>query len=198
MEKLKYNEIRKTGIEHLKFNETSMNLKAIKRFASRNSIDVDVFLKSKNMNLQRPLVWNIRQKQAFIVSFLQEAPIGVFTFVQYTKKPEAGLTGIFQNDVLKVLDGKQRLTTLLEFTNNGFPIVFKGNEYYFNDMEDKLQNFMLRQYLRINILYDYEVDPELTEDDYVRVFLYLNYAGETQSQEYLDDLNNMIGNEIAK
>lgn len=194
----------KTGIENLKITSSSLNLKHIKRFVSRAAYDCDVFLKSKNRNLQREFVWSLEQKQALVCSFLREAPVGVVTIVQYTKKEDKSSveamnkSSVFGNDILKIIDGKQRLNALLEFSNNVFPIFVNDIGYFFDDMDDKLQSLLLNKYINVNILYDYEEDPELTDDDYIKLFLFLNHAGQTQSQEYLNELNSMVNNFIVK
>lgn len=182
MKTLKFIDVVKTGVENIKVHDLSSDLRHIMRC----EIDFDVFLKSKNQNLQRPFVWNLNLKQSFVLRFLQNTPIGVLTIVKYSKGERDTET------MYKIIDGKQRLSTLISFYNNEFPIVYDGEEYYFKDLDSDLQNYMLRKSIRINVVYDYEFDPALTDDDYIRLFLFLNYAGEAQSQEYLESLNQMV------
>ena len=68
---------------------------------------------------QRGLVWNQKQKVSFIEAFLREAIIPpIYINRLDTRKSTVG----------KVIDGQQRLTTLIDFVNDGIE-VFGGYKY---------------------------------------------------------------------
>src|SRR5207302_783900 len=75
------------------------------------SIDFDVFLPSKNMNLQRGFVWTRLQKQELMISILKGVRIPPIAAIQY--KINGG--HLKEATILKIIDGKQRLSSLLSF-----------------------------------------------------------------------------------
>ena len=75
---------------------------------SRLKFDFDVWLPSKGMNLQRPLVWTLGQKQALIESVI------IRRFIP----PISAIYTI--DDVYQVIDGKQRLNALISYLDNQF------------------------------------------------------------------------------
>ena len=75
---------------------------------ARLTFDFDVYLPSKTMNLQRPLVWTQAQKEALIESIIVKRFIPPISAI-YTDE-----------SVYQVIDGKQRLTTLIAYLNNEF------------------------------------------------------------------------------
>jgi uncharacterized protein with ParB-like and HNH nuclease domain len=73
-------------------------------------MDYDVYLPSIDMNLQRGYVWTLLQKQALIISMLKGIKMPHMVFVQK------------ENYILEVIDGKQRLSTMVDFCKNEFQI----------------------------------------------------------------------------
>src|SRR5665213_654832 len=82
-------------------------------------LDFGVFLPSIGKNLQRPLVWNLKQKQELVLSVFKDVYIPPICMIQHKSKP-----GV-DSCKLEVIDGKQRPYTMLDFYKNIFPIVVK-------------------------------------------------------------------------
>src|SRR5690554_3379648 len=110
-------ELRKT----LRFNPHEINSQ-IRFFAEHANIDFDVYLPTRKMNLQRDFVWTIDQKRELIWSILMNRHI-----------PRMALLNILadgdSNGIYQVIDGKQRLSAMLDFYNNKYTLLIDGKEY---------------------------------------------------------------------
>jgi len=140
-------------------------------------LDFDVFLPSKNKNLQRPLVWNIKQKRELIFSILKGVKI-----------PDISVL-ITDHKKYSIIDGKQRLSTIIAFINNEFSLEYEGKEYFFNDCEDEIQRELLYYSPMGNIAYDYE-DTPLSDENKILWFEMINFAGTPQDIEHLNNLKS--------
>lgn len=164
-------------------------------------LDFDVWLPTYGRNLQRELCWSPRQKSELIISILKDVNIPPLTIVQVRDhKAENPL-------VWQIIDGKQRFTTVLGFLRNEFPIVLDWNHitdssYRYNDLPEELQKKIKWFDFRANMVYSHiyydDVDEKtkerefVTDKDKVDLYLYLNYSGTPQEQEFMDDLVGLV------
>ena len=77
-----------------------------------------------NRRYQRKLVWTQQEKTAFIDSLLQNYSIPIFLLAQNTDG-EGKIT-------YDIIDGMQRLNSIMSFIENEFSIEWNGKQYYFN------------------------------------------------------------------
>jgi len=147
--------------------------------SGRYTLDFDVFLPSIGMNLQRPLVWTLFQKQQFIISLMKGAPIPKVCVIQHTY--EDG------KKIYQIIDGKQRLSTYLEYIDNAFPIVFNGEEYFFEDLDDMFQ-YRLHAYNFYGDLAFSYYDTPISDSDKIEWFNQINFAGTPQDEEHMKAL----------
>lgn len=75
-------------------------------------LDLEVWLPTRNCNLQREKVWTIQQKRELIMSVFVERAIPPVCIMSLIDKDEKNSLG---NDIKQVIDGKQRLTTFMDF-----------------------------------------------------------------------------------
>jgi len=86
-----------------------------------------------NPDFQRGKAWETdRQKSELIESILMGVPIPIFYFFET------------QNGKMEVVDGRQRITTFIDFFNNEFPLTYLPylddlNTKYFRDLPPRLQ-----------------------------------------------------------
>lgn len=159
-------------------------------------LDFDVYLPTYGRNLQRELCWSPRQKSELIISILKEVNIPPLTIVQVRDR-KADNPMVWQ-----IIDGKQRLTTVIGFLRNEFPIVVEGSEYYYKDLPEELQKMIKWFSFHANVVYSniyYDnVDEKIkerefvTDKDKVELYLYLNYSGTPQEQEFMKDLVELV------
>jgi uncharacterized protein with ParB-like and HNH nuclease domain len=153
---------------------------SVKYFKNLN-IDWNVFLPTKNKNLQRDFVWTIEQKRELINSVLIGRHIPHCAIINIVDS-ENELQEIYQ-----IIDGKQRLSTLLNFVDNKFTIDIEGKEYLFselpNDYQLAINNFYFRYYV-VNEPYD----NRMSDQQKINWFRFINYAGTPQDSEHLRSL----------
>jgi uncharacterized protein with ParB-like and HNH nuclease domain len=148
---------------------------SISFFAKHCEIDFDVFLPTKNRNLQRDFVWDIDQKRELIWSILIGRNI-----------PRMAMINTYE-EVYQVIDGKQRLSTMLEFYKGKFSLKIDGKYYLYLDLPQDYQ----RQIERFNFSYYIvnEIDTEIISDEQkIHWFKFINFAGTPQELSHLNSL----------
>ncbi len=161
-------------------------------------IDWDVYLPKYNRNLQRPFVWSNKQKAELIKSILRDIEIAPLTIIQVRdRRAEHPL-------VWQIIDGKQRFSSILSYLRCEFPITINGEYFYYNnlpkELQEKIKWFDIRAYVvHHNIYYNTDNLTEherlrdtVTDDDRIELYLYINYAGVPQDENYLKELANIV------
>lgn len=155
----------------------------LKFFLKNYKIDFDVFLPTKNMNLQRGLVWTDLQKQELILSVFKQK-FGSHNGVRLIPPFHAVK---LSDTEFQIIDGKQRLTTIISYYNNEFPIEINGEKYFYNDLDRQLQNAISGFSVELIIKYNYDDDP-VTDEDKISWFELINYSGTPQEKSHLNKL----------
>ena len=167
----------------LRFRVSSnMSLYSVKHFSENkygDKYDLDVYLPSKDMNLQRGLVWSSEQKEEFIKSIFKGIQILPLSIIQYRGSP-----GISSQVTYKFIDGKQRFTTVLSFLENGFPIRVNGIGYHYRDLAQDAKDNIDRFDFTFNIAYEYDYDM-ISDDEKIQWFEMINFMGTKQDSEHL-------------
>ena len=187
---LKLEEIRKT----LSFKTQTINLVfRLEEFLDSDFylLDFDVFLPSKNKNLQRELCWTLQQKQELIKSVLKGIKLSDLKMIQ--KKIKAEKPDSIRQ--LQVIDGKQRLTTLLSFLKNEFPLEVNGEEYFYDDLDQDAKNVFSISCPAVEIAYEYVYSDGIdnviiSDDEKIAWFEMINFAGTPQDIEHLNNLKS--------
>ena len=103
-------------------------------------LDFDVLL-SDGEPLQRGIEWDLHRRQSFILSILSNygqddnsEKLGGFSLVKSGIRRKTAAGELVDVQEWLVIDGKQRLTTLLDFMDNKFPVVVNGHEYLFKEL----------------------------------------------------------------
>jgi hypothetical protein len=151
-------------------------------------IDYDVKL-SNGMNLQRDLVWTLTQKQALIESMLKGLSLPEFHVVLY--KSAAAERGDTRTTVFKIIDGKQRLSTIQQFINNEFMFEWNGISYYFADFDKDTKFIITNYHMHFKIVYEYD-DRRLTDKQLVDWFNMVNFSGTQQDAAHMANLQNSL------
>jgi hypothetical protein len=100
---------------------------------------------------QRRTVWSPSYRRYFIDTVLRNFPSPAI-FIDWQIKPG-------ESTVYNVVDGKQRLTTLIDFTNDGFHLgdLFGGEGYddpYWSDLSEDLQKRLMSYVLTVENISD--------------------------------------------
>lgn len=140
----------------------------------QSDIDFDVYLPTKGFNLQREYVWSDLQKQELIMSIILEKRIDAISFIiAYTK----------EKDSIEIIDGKQRLSTIIAFIKNEFAIELEGKKFYLKDLDKSFQLLFENLTVRARWIRKHE-ENEITDDDKIKWFNFINFAGTPQDAEH--------------
>ena len=127
---------------------------------------------------QRGLVWTKEQKQAFIKALMIGKAEIQPVFIRNPKKREGGL---------EVLDGKQRLTTILEYVRGEFEV----EGFYYKDLNSsdiQIFNYTPMVYTEIKY-YDNKVGLTMMPiEQKIELFLQVNGYGQHVSDEHLEKI----------
>ena len=153
----------------------------MKNFDSR-TYSINDFIEWDERNLleispkfQRRSVWSPQAKSYLISTILEQKPLPKI-FVRATTDPKTKTT------VREVVDGQQRLRTILSFVKDGFRISKVHSEEYggllYSELSDEIQSEFLRYEISVDLLLD------LCDRDILDVFARLNtYSVSLNKQE---------------
>lgn len=165
----------------LNFNPQEINSQ-VKYFAEKANIDFDVFLPSVGMNLQRDFVWDIDQKRELIWSILMNRNIPRMAMMNILIKDSDKL-----DDVYQIIDGKQRLSTMIDFYHNRFTLLIDDKDYLFRDLPQDYQN-IIQSYHFAYYIANEPIDEPFTDQDKIDWFKLINFAGTPQDKEHFEKL----------
>ena len=140
----------------------------------------DIFSKAYTFGLdlnpeyQRGNVWEMGDKIKLLDSIFNTIDIGKFVFIRLPTK--SGCPGY------EVLDGKQRVTTILDFYENRF----KYNGLFFNELS-RIDQHHFKNYTISSASLD---NPSLQEK--LEYFLRLNTGGKLVDQKHLDRIEKTL------
>lgn len=137
--------------------------------------DFDMFLPSKGKNLQRPLIWSLFQKQQLIISILKGIRVPGITVV------------VLEHKLYQIIDGKQRLNAISSFLKGDFAIEFNGGYYFISDLGEWAERAITHYSIEGDIYYEYD-DNRMSDDDKIKLFEQINFAGTPQDIEHLNNL----------
>jgi hypothetical protein len=152
------------------------------RYFKKAKIDWNVFLKTKGKNLQRDFCWTLQQKREIINSVLIGRHIphcAIIDTIDPTNKVES---------IYEIIDGKQRLSSIIDFTYDKFTIIIEGKEYLFSELPNEYQNHIDKfnfRYYRV----DEQYDKPITDEQRLSWFKFLNFAGTPQDEIHLASLD---------
>jgi len=157
----------------LRFNPHEIN--SMVYYFKTEKIDWDVFLPSRGKNLQRDFVWTLDQKREIIWSILMRRSIPRMAVV-YTI-----------GNVYQIIDGKQRLSSMIDFIDEKFTLLVDGEEYLFSQIPHDYQ-VIISHYAFPYYVVNENFEGEITDEDKINWFKFINFAGTPQEKEHLDSL----------
>jgi hypothetical protein len=133
-----------------------------------------------NPDYQRGHVWDDNDKVRLIDSIMNGCDIGKFVFIHLPYK-EGG-------PFYEVLDGKQRITAIIEFYESRFQ--YKGK--YFHELSRLDQG----EFLRVSVSYAEVRNP--TREAKLRFFLSVNTTGRPVEESHIKHVKELLEQETGK
>ncbi len=175
-----------SNLRTFKLDSNSLSIKLHTFF--KRKVDYDVFLPKYNCNLQRELVWSLKQKQRLIESMLIRRDIPNISIIQIEDP-----TSDTHEDLIQVIDGKQRLSAMRDFYLNDFSITLEGNNYYFKDLPKEYQIAISRYDIRFDNVYEgFGIKNRITDDDKIEWYERLNFFGTEQDENHIKNIKGEL------
>lgn len=167
------------------FNRVGSSTQVIEKYKQlpNLNIDFDVYLPDYKINLQRDFVWSLEQQQEFILSIFKKV---------YLTPVSVVVNDTSDNKVYQVIDGKQRISTIIAYLNNKFPVKVDKDSIYYNDLDQDSKITFGNQHLLGYILYTSEDFDPLTDLDKIKWFEYINFIGTPQDKLHQQKLKELI------
>ena len=131
-----------------------------------------------NPDYQRDFVWSKEDQQALLDSIFHNIKIGHFVFVERDAIE-------FTDPAYEILDGKQRLTTLLAFYLNQIPY----GDIYYNDLCQKDKHWFEQSAVSVAIL------RNKSRKEILEQFIALNTTGHTVDKTHIDNVKKLLDSE---
>jgi hypothetical protein len=134
---------------------------------------------------QRELCWNLEDKQQLIQSIYDNIDIGGIVIRKHDIEKLEILANSGESNLsfADIVDGKQRLHTIVEFVNNQFP------DSYGNHFEDFDNSAKLELYRSQLLKYSEMVG---NDKQTIEQFLKMNKLGVPQSSEHLNNVSGLL------
>lgn len=147
------------------------------KYFKQLDIDWNVYLPTKGKNLQRDFVWTLDQKREIIWSILIKRLI-----------PRMAVICTKEN-VYQIIDGKQRLSAMIDFVENKYTLLMLEGEFYFNELPDDYQKVIENYYFAYYIVHEESEAYPVTDEDKINWFKFINFSGTPQDAEHLLSLS---------
>lgn len=130
---------------------------------------------------QRPLVWTLEEKQMLIESMYNNINIGTILLYDRGWDKTMALRDAGHEDTafFDVVDGKQRLDTIIGFVECQYP---DSRGYYFGDFS----TLAMRKFLDFSSFGFAMMQEKSTDKDIIKAFLTVNFAGVPMSKEHVE------------
>jgi hypothetical protein len=158
------------------------NIRDIGKRVSSGMIDLDVYLPSKKMNLQRDFVWNLMQKRELVLSVFTGRKIPHISVMD-----DIPTSGDALDDVQLVIDGKQRLSTLRDYYEDKFSVELEGKDYLYSELPDDYQLAFGKHPILCQLVYSKDMEP-FSDEDKITWFNLINFSGTPQDKEHMERL----------
>ena len=158
-------------------------LKNLKHIAKR--IDFDVYLPTIGKKLQREYVWTHYQSTELIFSILVDRKIPPICYVSKIN-PEGG------QDTIQIIDGKQRLISILKFVNHEFRISICGELFLYGDLpkdfKEKIDAFTIKCVVMYETYDSKNSIVEISDTTKIKWFSLINFTATQQDENHLKNL----------
>lgn len=156
--------------------------------------DFDVYLEGFGFNLQRPYVWTPEQQASLIESVFMERDIPPITVAANYDKAKK-LKKVKQ--VWEVIDGKQRLLTLIKFAQNEFALTLPdGSKVKYKQMSQASKRVFNSTDIAVRKIIPAGYTGGIADSDKLMLFKYINFVGTPQSNAHIQKIQEALDSVI--
>lgn len=155
-----------TNKDPLYLNFTQRTLESLLNMSYNSGLDI-------NPDYQRELVWNDDDKEKLIDSIFNKIDIGKFAIAKRPYKKD--------EKTFEVIDGKQRITTLLDFHQD----LFKYKDVFYSELSNHDKHTFLDYSVQICILENCDLKDKLD------AFICLNTRGKDMAEDHINRVIEM-------
>jgi uncharacterized protein with ParB-like and HNH nuclease domain len=130
-----------------------------------------------NPNYQRELVWNEEQEQALLHSIFSNIDIGKFSFIELPYDVNI-------RESYEILDGKQRLNTIVKFTEGR--IKYNGKTFF--EMNPYDRSMFKNKAISVGDV------SGVTKKQVYEYFIKLNTGGVSVTKEHINKVQSLLDN----
>lgn len=130
---------------------------------------------------QRGYVWTEQQKNDYILNLFENKAEIRPVVIQYAIKDK-------NDDILEILDGKQRLSTLFDFINNKITV----NSLYFKDLTNEDQEFIMNHKIDYRRIMNRSNSSNLKLETRLQLFYEINLYGTKMTDEELKEVQKLL------
>lgn len=146
----------------------TMRLIDVYRYWIDKEIDLNPFY-------QRDLVWTKKQKLDYIMAIFEKGIETKPTFI----------VNVVKDPRLEVLDGKQRITTLLDFIEDKIKL---ENGKVFSELNEEDKKTILFHQIRYTRIIKQGYNNDLTDKEKIELFLEINELGTKMSDKHIEKI----------
>ena len=136
---------------------------------------------------QRGYVWTKQQKNDYILNLFESRAEIKPVVVQYGAEGK-------EDDLLEILDGKQRLSTLFDFIDNKVTV----NGLYFKDLANEDQEFIMNHKIDYRRIMKRSDASDLSLETKLQLFYEINLYGTKMTDEELKKVQKLLVNKGEK
>lgn len=166
----------------ISFDLNVTELSSSVKYFFKQKIDWDVFLPTKGINLQRPYVWDIFQKRELIMSILIGRHIPHVSVIGMVDKNDT------TSDIIQIIDGKQRLSSIYDFINDKFTLELEDEEYLFSQLPVEYRNAITNYHFRYYLILEPWGTP-ITDEQKIKWFKLINFSGTPQDIDHIKKMD---------
>lgn len=130
---------------------------------------------------QRGYVWTEQQKNDYILNLFENKAEIRPVVIQYAIKDK-------NDDILEILDGKQRLSTLFDFINNKITV----NSLYFKDLTNEDQEFIMNHKIDYRRIMNRSNSSNLKLETRLQLFYEINLYETKMTDEELKEVQKLL------
>ena len=132
---------------------------------------------------QRDYVWSTIEQQQLLQAIFTQSPIDSIAVVINERE---------STKYFEIVDGRQRITTILKFVDNEIPFIVNDKEIFFKDLSaiDK-KMFGSTRLPSVNLV-SFEKNGVVSYKDKINYFYKKNFSGVPQSTDHKNKIEKMI------